>query len=203
MNTIFNVDNLTPDLFSLALSRDPDEIANADQYGGVLIIGGEPTDLLDPTLNVTTPIVSTPMTDFNNSYLIDVTSITYGSQVLDQGVSYLVDSGTTLITAPDASVDAYWQQFSPAPGANGTVACDTTIPPLTVTIAGQDFPINPADLLRPSGTDDGICIINIAPSGDGTNILGDVFLQNVLAVFDWGAEAIRWVLLLISCAGLS
>lgn len=191
MNTIFNVDNLTPDLFSLALSRDPDEIANADQYGGVLIIGGEPTDLLDPTINVTTSIVSTPMTDFNNSYLIDVTSVTYGNQVLDQGVSYLVDSGTTLILAPDASVNAYWQQFSPAPGTNGTVACDTAIPPFVVTIAGQEFPINPADLLRPSTTP-GICIINIQSSaGVGTNILGDVFLQNVLAVFDWGAEAIR------------
>ena len=67
MNTIFNVDNLTPDLFSLALSRDPDGVPNTDQYGGVFVIGGQP-DLTDPTINVTTPVVNTPMVNFNQNY---------------------------------------------------------------------------------------------------------------------------------------
>ncbi len=192
MNTIFNIDNLTPDVFSLALSRDPDEVATADQYGGVFVIGGQP-DLNDPTINVTTPIVSTPMIDFNVSYLINVDSVTYGSQVLDQGAQYLVDSGTTLNYAPDASVTAYWNQFNPRPDANGNVACNTPIPPYAITIAGQTFTVNPADILLPNG--DGTCVIGIQPSGGGTNVLGDVFMLNVLAVFDWATEQIRQVML--------
>lgn len=189
MNTIFNIDNLTPDLFSLALSRDPDEQPTADQYGGVFVIGGQP-DLTDPTVNVTGSLASTSMVNFGTDYTISVDSVTYGAQTLDQGVDYLVDSGTTLIIAPPASVQAYYNQFSPAADINtGTVDCNTAIPPYAVAIGGQEFPVNPADILLPNG--DGTCQIGIVPSGSGLFILGDVFLLNVLAVFDWSTEQIR------------
>ena len=46
----------------------------------------------------------------------------------------------------------------------------------------QDLLTNPYDLLLPDG--DGTCISGIQDCGFGPFILGDVFLKNVLAVFD-------------------
>lgn len=52
---------------------------------------------------------------------------------------------------------------------------------------GRDLPVNPFDLISDEGDD--ICVSGIQDAGDLPNapsILGDVFLRNVLAAFDWG-----------------
>ena len=154
----------------------------------LFVIGGQP-DLTDPTINVTTPIASTPMVRFNHDYTIAIDSATYGDQVLDQGAEFLVDSGTSLLLVPDASLTAYKNQFNPKPDSNGNVACNSTVPPLGFTIGGQTFFVNPADILRPNA--DGTCGFRVGNSGSNGGALGDTFLINVLAVFDWGAEEMK------------
>lgn len=204
IDTIFEIDNLTQQMFSIALSRDE---ANTS-YGGVIAIGGIP-DLTDPTINasstfVTTPIVvlatqfidpSQPQIQF---YTIDITSISYGpadssslSTVL-QGAQFIVDSGTTLVYIPTPEALAFNALFDPpAYGYNETglffVDCNATAPSFAVTIAGETFEFNPFDLVMYAG--DGECISGVQDAGDlpdTTYILGDTFLRNVLAVFDWG-----------------
>ena len=40
--------------------------------------------------------------------------------------------------------------------------------------------------------EDGTCLSGVADAGLGSSILGDVFLRNVLAVFDVGAKEMRF-----------
>jgi hypothetical protein len=52
---------------------------------------------------------------------------------------------------------------------------------------------NPLDLVK--ATDEpGLCLSGIQDAGDipfAPSILGDVFLRNVLAVFDWGSSEMQ------------
>jgi hypothetical protein len=63
-----------------------------------------------------------------------------------------------------------------------------------VVISGVEFWINPADLIYRDLMDPmtGYCAVAIASGGSGPYILGDVFLQNVVAVFDVGAAQLRF-----------
>lgn len=72
--------------------------------------------------------------------------------------------------------------------------CDAIPPSLAVVIEGVEFRINAADLIYRDMIDPmtGYCAIGIASGGSGPYILGDVFLQNVLAVFDIGGAEMRF-----------
>lgn len=61
-------------------------------------------------------------------------------------------------------------------------------------IDGVEFWINPADMLYHDLIDPltGYCAISVASGGSGPYILGDAFLQNVVAVFDVGAAQMRF-----------
>lgn len=66
--------------------------------------------------------------------------------------------------------------------------CDAVPPRVAVVIDGEHFWLNPKDLMfRQAQTQNPLnrlCMTTIANGGIGPYILGDVFLQNVLAVFD-------------------
>lgn len=72
--------------------------------------------------------------------------------------------------------------------------CDAIPPRFAIVIAGVDFWVNPADLMYQDFKDPltGYCAVAIASGGLGPYILGDVFLQNVVAVFDVGAAQMRF-----------
>jgi hypothetical protein len=72
--------------------------------------------------------------------------------------------------------------------------CDAIPPRMAVTIAGVDFWLNPSDLMYKNLVDPltGYCAVAVASGGSGPYILGDVFLQNVVAVFDVGAAQMRF-----------
>jgi hypothetical protein len=72
--------------------------------------------------------------------------------------------------------------------------CDAIPPRFAVTISGQDFWINPADMLYQELIDPltGYCATAVASAGSGPCILGDAFLQNVVAVFDVGGAEMRF-----------
>ena len=104
----------------------------------------------------------------------------------------IVDSGTTLLYAPTKVAYAVNAQFDPPAVFDQSqgaffVDCDAKAPTFGVVIGGATFYINALDLVVYNGG--GPCVSGIQDAGDSFGILGDVFLKNVLAVYDVGASA--------------
>ena len=72
--------------------------------------------------------------------------------------------------------------------------CNATAPRFGVKIAGHVFEISPKDLVldypsqKVPGTNQ--CLVGLYPSGGYSTVLGTVFMNNVVAVFDVGQEEI-------------
>ncbi|KAK7681853.1 hypothetical protein QCA50_015200 [Cerrena zonata] len=114
--------------------------------------------------------------------------------VPDNQTIALLDTGTSLATAPRAYVDAIYNvtgaKFDDESGFY-IVPCDTKIN-VTMVFGGLKSPMNPLDLVLPAGVDDDgsiICVgvMSYTPDGSGLDfILGDVFMRNVYSLFDFG-----------------
>lgn len=119
-------------------------------------------------------------------------------------IDAIVDSGTTLLYFPTAVYNGYIASFDPAPiivDGYPYCPCNTTAPYLGIKIAGTVFNISSADLNLPdsgftsSTTAVEYCLIGVNDVGAGIEtfpIFGDVFLKNVVAVFDIGASMMRF-----------
>ncbi|MGI4850515.1 MAG: pepsin-like aspartyl protease [Janthinobacterium lividum] len=70
------------------------------------------------------------------------------------------------------------------------ISCDATAPTIGIQINGTVFTIDPVDMILYG--DGEVCITGVQDGGaEGSGalyILGDVFLKNVVAVYDLGAE---------------
>jgi len=198
INTIFFVENLTTPEFSLALSRDESNTS----YGGVIAIGGYPDPSI-PTINATGDFASTPIqflaiedipgeAPAYTFYTITVGGLTWASDNGTTGYNNtayqtIVDSGTTLNYIPTQAAAEFNSFFDPPAYLDEDyglyfVDCNATAPSFGVMISEEIFLTNPYDLILPNG--DGTCISGVQDGGEGPFILGDVFLKNVLAVFD-------------------
>ncbi|KAK5943005.1 hypothetical protein PMZ80_004010 [Knufia obscura] len=116
-----------------------------------------------------------------------------------ESTSYILDSGTTLSFFPSGLVGRHASQFRPPATFDPYtgfyfVDCNARIPPLGVKIGGHVFWHNPKDLVKEYDYAGTTCILGIQDSRmlGGINILGDTFLDNVLAVFDLGENVIRF-----------
>ncbi len=87
---------------------------------------------------------------------------------------------------PEAVYLYQWDQYF--------VPCHATPPTFAVIIDGINFWINPADLIYKNLVDplSGFCGIGLSSGGAGPYVLGDVFLQNVIAMFDVGGGQMRF-----------
>ena len=158
IDTIFEIQNLTASMFTLALSRDESN----NSYGGVIAIGGVPS-LADPSINASSSFVSTPIeilitqfidpgTSEYQFYTINIIDIVYGdtNTVALPSTEFIVDSGTTLLYVTTSQAIDYNSQYDrPTSGYDETgvffVSCTaTTPPPFAVTIAGEAFPSIPS-----------------------------------------------------------
>lgn len=196
MNTIFFVQNLTDPVFSLALSRDGS--GKTTGYGGLIEIGGVPA-LQQPVINASTAFTNTsiqllqrqwinPGSPAYQFYAIGVNGIAYSrSRTPTTSTQYIVDSGTTLLYLPSTEAAAINALFvPPARNENGTyiIQCTARAPQIGVNINGTTFLINPSDLIYKINTTGTTCQSGVQDGGTGPYILGDVFLVNVLAVFN-------------------
>ncbi|CZR55318.1 uncharacterized protein PAC_05205 [Phialocephala subalpina] len=197
MNTMFFEQNLTDPIFSLALSRDGAGKTGSG-YGGLIEIGGVP-DLKQAGVNASTDFVGTaiqilerqwinPLKPAYQFYTIGVDSFVYKNSKSAK-IQYIVDSGTTLNYVPSAEAAAINALFvPPAQNVNGNymVQCNAEAPQVGIKVNGTTIALNPADMILKANERGTQCQSGIADGGSGPFMLGDVFLVNVLAVFDLG-----------------
>lgn len=111
----------------------------------------------------------------------------------------VVDSGNYFNQLPQEIADPVNAAFTPPATYDAVtdsyiVGCDAVPPSLGFTIAGSTFSQSPGDMIFqfPNGT----CISTIKRSGTGEgltlNFLGAAWLQNVIAVFDFGRNEMRF-----------
>ncbi|RIB28563.1 aspartic peptidase domain-containing protein [Gigaspora rosea] len=109
----------------------------------------------------------------------------------------IMDTGTTLIIAPPADVQAIHKLI---PGAvllqqqeEYAIPCNTTTK-IALKFNGVSYAINTKDLVRDLVSARlNLCLSGISPGVVGSNnqwLVGDVFLKNVYSVFDFGARSI-------------
>lgn len=112
----------------------------------------------------------------------------------------VVDTGNHLNLFPQAIADAINHAFRP-PGVFDEeshvyiVDCNATTPKLGVTLDDVTFwHHSPDDLIFHDLA--GFCYSSVAPTGEGDglalNFLGDAFLRNVVSVFDFGKNEMRF-----------
>ncbi|KAL8934205.1 MAG: hypothetical protein Q9216_006022 [Gyalolechia sp. 2 TL-2023] len=183
---------LVAPVFSLAIERGA-------QSGGLLALGGLPPVQHSP-LFVCTPfqknVVKGQADAVYEYYQIAMDGFTYGNRSQKVELQANIDSGTTLIFLPSEIATGLNQMFDPPAEYDRFrgayyVDCASTPPRFGVSIAGHTFYVNPTDMIL--RREDGTCTTGITNSGyNRPAILGDVFLRNVLAVFDVGGSEMRF-----------
>ena len=216
ITNLFNTGYVAP-VFSLALERS--SISSGTAAGGFLAIGGLPPVVSSPIF-ATAPFQLATITDASTNistlqyqyYTIVVNSFTYERSdetnwthpgfpsrfpplTNSSHHQVIVDSGTVLIYLPTGIANAVNELFDPpavydASTEHYVVNCSAKAPEFGVEIDDQTIYVNEKDLIQDSGN--GSCVSGISDAGSGLLILGDVFLKNVLAVFDLGASEMRF-----------
>ncbi|KFA73737.1 hypothetical protein S40288_06272 [Stachybotrys chartarum IBT 40288] len=184
-------------VFSVSIIRNSSD--------GILAWGGLPEAGWQHGPNATTALlianlIGQPETAWKHSfYTIVVDGLKWDQTTVTSKYPYIVDTGTTMMYCPPTLAESIADAFQPRAvyqyqwGAY-FAPCDAIPPRLAVTIAGVDFWLNPSDLMYKNLVDPltGYCAVAVASGGSGPYILGDVFLQNVVAVFDVGAAQMRF-----------
>ena len=205
--SMYNLSLIAP-VFSLAIDRDPNN-------GGVLALGGIPNIPHSPYW-ITAPIQSvgvftgttTPAYEFYSIHadgfaVATSPSIQFNTNtnnnpkkrnLLANG-TVIIDSGTSLVYAPNAVADAVAAAFQPQASYDSNndayfVSCDAKRPVFGVSIGKKIFFVNGLDMIVPAN--EGQCLSGVQPNNGGLTILGDVWMKNVLAVFDVGAAKMRF-----------
>jgi hypothetical protein len=201
--------SLVPPIFSLAINRDPSD-------GGLLALGGIP-DVPHAPYWVSVPIenlgfvytgTDTPAYSF---YRVAADGFAFSSSPATQfnvlGTNnpfktpivhpddVIIDSGTSLIYAPNAVARLVGLAFTPPAIYDQIrdawfVDCNAQPPVFGVSIGQKIFYVNGLDMIVPTAEDE--CISGVQPNNDGLTILGDVWMKNVISVFDIGAAMMRF-----------
>ncbi|KAK3396806.1 acid protease [Sordaria brevicollis] len=188
-----------PPLFSITIDR------NASS--GLLAWGGlPPAKGLEKDKDVELDMIITNLIDVPETaqeysfYTVIPDGWQFGATTNTRKFPYIVDSGTTLCYLPSIEAQQINTSFNPPAiylwmyGAYFT-ACDAIAPRLAVLLNGVPFYFNPRDLINQDMVDPltGLCMTAIADGGAGPYILGDVFMQNALTVFDVGRGRVRFL----------
>jgi hypothetical protein len=179
-------------LFSMAIGRGTS--------GGVLAIGGLPEGYSDTNFT-STPLLKSTLNSAGKAsqqfrfYNISVDGVSFSGTQNTSPFFAIVDSGTNLNFVPDGVADALNGFFIPPATLDETsqlylVDCNATAPDVGVVINGATFDINYVDMIVPNG--DGTCASGMQRSASNLSVLGDVFMKNVLAVFDIGESKMRF-----------
>lgn len=121
-----------------------------------------------------------------------------GSELTQESIVGIADTGTTLLLLPDSVVEAYYGQVDGASYDNSqggyTFSCDTTLPEFTFAVESSTITV-PGAYVNYAPIDDtgATCFGGIqSSSGIGINIFGDVALKSAFVVFDGGNLRLGW-----------
>ncbi|XP_053883331.1 gastricsin-like [Malaclemys terrapin pileata] len=176
---------LSAPLFSFYLSGQ-----EGIQDGGELLFGG-----IDSNLH-SGQIVWTPVTQ-DAYWQIGIEGFSVDGQSTgwcSSGCQGIVDTGTSLLTAPQAVFSQLMEDIGAQENSDGeyTVSCSSidSLPTISFTISGTSFPLSPSAYVLPSNSTE--CVVGISPTylpsqnGQPLWILGDVFLRAYYSVYDVG-----------------
>ncbi|XP_051852894.1 gastricsin-like [Antechinus flavipes] len=158
--------------------------------GGEVTFGGVDTNMF------TGEIYWAPVTQ-EAYWQIAINGFSIGGQATgwcSEGCQAIVDTGTSLLTAPQQIFSELMQYIGAQQNENGAylVSCSNTqnMPTITFNINGVNFPLPPSAYVLPSNSN--YCEVGIMPTylpsqnGQPLWILGDVFLRNYYSVYDLG-----------------
>ncbi|KAI7462174.1 NAD(P)-binding protein [Hortaea werneckii] len=204
-----NLNQGVPPVFSIAIDRDWDA-------GGVMALGGIP-DIPHSPVFVSTPIIPVGVNLSSGAAVYEFYTIVIDgfavsadqeaifnpyntdnprkNPLLRNQTEAIVDSGTSLLYIDDDVAEEIATLFSPPAIWDydhdvWAVQCDAIPPIFGIGIASKIFYVNGLDMkVQVSETD---CISGIQPNFGGLTILGDVWMKNVISVFDIGAERMQF-----------
>ncbi|KAI8609655.1 aspartic peptidase domain-containing protein [Chytriomyces sp. MP71] len=199
--------------FSLWFNRSSITLTNSDPLGGRLSIGGVdpslyhgeftflPVERSAKSLNPDRSTTKAYYWSLAGNYLqVGNTVIQAPAQT-----SFILDSGTTLLTLDADSLHRFLPSLFSGPSADQLrfdqqegfygLSCHFvhTLPSVTFNMgsrgAGHNFTLTPLDYVLPSPTRNGFCILGFqqldnVKSGDTYWVLGDLFLRKFYTVFD-------------------
>uniref|UniRef100_A0A8D0GRQ6 Peptidase A1 domain-containing protein n=1 Tax=Sphenodon punctatus TaxID=8508 RepID=A0A8D0GRQ6_SPHPU len=176
---------LTNQVFSFYLSGQ-----EGTQGGGELVLGGVDANLYSGQ------IYWTPVTQAAY-WQIGIEGFSIGGQSsgwCSQGCQGIVDTGTSLLTAPQEIFSQLMQSIGAEEDQNGqyVASCSNieSMPTISFVISGTSFPLPPSAYVMENNS--GYCTIGIMPTylpsqnGQPLWILGDVFLRSYYSVYDVG-----------------
>ncbi|KAG2154413.1 aspartic peptidase domain-containing protein [Suillus bovinus] len=195
---LYNANQLSEPLFSFYLERYNDQATMNTAPGGILTLGGTNSSLYQGSIEYLS-LAGSP-----SYWLLNVNSLSVQGKTVSVGSSSLaaIDTGTTLIAAPNNVAANIWAQVPGSIALTGQYAglyafpCTTDVT-VTMSFGGSTWTISPADMnlgsvpSSVSGSTTQMCaggIFDIGTSvgtGSGvpTWIIGDTFLKNVYSVF--------------------
>ncbi|KAJ1176600.1 hypothetical protein NDU88_001872 [Pleurodeles waltl] len=181
MQGMINQGLLSQNIFGFYLGQQ------GGQSGGELVFGG-----VDPNY-YTGQITWTPVTQ-QMYWQIAISGFGVNGQPTGwcgQGCQGIVDTGTSLLTAPGEYIASLMQEIGATQDSNGeyVVSCSNidSLPTLSFTIGGTSLPLPPSAYILQNN---GECSVGIMatylPSQNGQPlwILGDVFLRQYYSIYD-------------------
>ncbi|KAB8300375.1 hypothetical protein EYC80_000557 [Monilinia laxa] len=113
-------------------------------------------------------------------------------------VQLFLDVGTSLIFLPNSISSGLAALYDPTAVYNQdlsaySVPCNAKAPYFAVVMGGISFPVDWRDMIQDDNTGAGGCVAGVS-DGDpfAFYTLGDVFLKNVVALFDVGVSQLKF-----------
>ncbi|KAI0786584.1 aspartic peptidase domain-containing protein [Abortiporus biennis] len=215
---LLNGNQLTDPEMSFWLTREVDNArAQQDEFGGVFTLGGTNSTLFQGDIE----FLDMPAATQPTFWLLNLSGATVGGKAIslpssDSPLS-AIDTGTTLIGGPSASVQAIYAQVPGSQELTGNMAgffaypCTQDIS-VAISFGGKTWPISSADMNLGS-VGNGFCLGGIFDLTLGSNVgsgggnpswvVGDTFLKNVYSVFRANPPSIGFAQLSDSAGGSS
>jgi len=163
-------------------------------YDGELTVGGVDADRFVGDALHWVPLTRAAYWQIDLDGLSVGGAAVFGASASQQAI---VDSGTSLLVGPAATVGAIAADLNATANFEGEyfVDCDAALPDLVLSIGGADYTLTGADYVLNSGGQCLLLMMSIDLDGTGIDwILGDVFMRKFYSAFDYANERVGFAL---------